>query len=84
MPQPFERSTISFVVRLWMEATPEQGEPQWRGQIEHIGTGRTAYFQVPAALLAFFTEHIRELGWQEIGMGQASSQEEEGEEGHEN
>lgn len=61
MSQPFERRTISFIIRLWVEPAPEQGTPLWRGQIERVGGGEIAYFQVPAALLEFFREHIDRL-----------------------
>lgn len=76
MPQLFERHTISFVVRLWVEAAQTGDNPQWRGQIEHVGSGKTAYFQVPTALLEFLTEHIQGLGKQGFGEGKASNQSE--------
>ncbi len=49
MSKSFERQTISFVVRLWVE--PRQGKPHWRGQIERVGSGEKAYFQDVASLL---------------------------------
>lgn len=54
----------------------QQGEPHWRGQIEHVGSGATTHFQIPAALLEFFTEHIQGLGKQGFGEGKASNQSE--------
>jgi hypothetical protein len=59
MPQSFERRTISFVIRLWVEPAPEQDTPLWRGQIEHVGSGETMHFQIPTPLLEFFVEHLR-------------------------
>lgn len=58
MTRSFERRTVSFVVRLWVEPAQAQGELHWRGQIEHIGSGETANFQVPAALLEFLAAHL--------------------------
>ncbi|MFQ5855304.1 MAG: hypothetical protein ACE5LU_06650 [Anaerolineae bacterium] len=57
MLQPFERHTISFILRLWVEPM-EPGEPQWRGQIEHVGSGEKTHFQVPPALLEFLVAHL--------------------------
>ncbi|MBI3760855.1 MAG: hypothetical protein HY260_03205 [Chloroflexi bacterium] len=52
MLQPFERRTISLVVRLWVEpVTKESSEPRWRGQMENVGTGAKAYFQDTAGML---------------------------------
>ena len=53
----FERHTISFIIRLWVEPM-QLGEPQWRGQIEHVETGEKTHFQVPAALVGFLAEHV--------------------------
>ncbi len=58
MAQPFERQTVSFVLRLWSEPGQAPGETQWRGQIEHVGSGDAAHFVVPAPLLALFATHF--------------------------
>ncbi|MBI3360992.1 MAG: hypothetical protein HY023_07765 [Chloroflexi bacterium] len=72
MLQPFERRTISLVVRLWVEpVTKESSEPRWRGQMENVGTGAKAYLLEAVGKLApgFVTgehveivEHSRESG----------------------
>lgn len=79
MPQPFERRTISFVVRLWAEPMQRQGEPHWRGQIEHVGSGEKVHFQVPAALLEFLAEHIERLPPPPVARGPAPMEREGGE-----
>lgn len=56
MSQSFERRTISFVVRLWAEPGPAPGALNWRGQIEHVGSGRITHFAIPPALVEFLTE----------------------------
>jgi hypothetical protein len=37
------RHTETFVVRLWAEYL-EQTPPTWRGEIEHVGSGRVMRF----------------------------------------
>jgi hypothetical protein len=49
--RPFERRSAAFIVRLWAESAAEEGEPEWRGQIEHVGSGEKAYFRDLAELL---------------------------------
>jgi len=74
----FERHTIAFIIRLWVEPMQEQGEPQWRGQIEQVGGGEKVYFRVPAALVEFLAQSLRgssqredrEKTTQEEGEGQ--------------
>ncbi|MBI1744241.1 hypothetical protein HYR54_14400 [Candidatus Acetothermia bacterium] len=50
MAQSFARHTVSFVLRLWVESGEQPDEPQWRGQIEHVGSGEKAHFQDLSAL----------------------------------
>lgn len=33
-----------FMVRLWAETTGETAQPDWRGMVEHAGSGRKLYF----------------------------------------
>lgn len=49
--RPFERRSVAFVVRLWAESATDGGEPEWRGQIEQVGSGEKAYFRDLAELL---------------------------------
>lgn len=45
MPQSFARHTVSFVLRLWVEPGAQPNDPQWRGQLEHVGSGEKIHFQ---------------------------------------
>ena len=51
MAETFERQTILFVLRLWLEPGDAAAGQHWRGQLEHVGSGASAYFQVPVALV---------------------------------
>ena len=42
----------------FVEPMQQRGEPQWRGQIEHVGSGEKTHLQVPAPLLEFLTAHL--------------------------
>jgi hypothetical protein len=59
--EPFERQTLNFVVRLWREPS-QDGEPRWRGQIEHVGSGECVHFQAGAGIADFLVSHLGELG----------------------
>jgi hypothetical protein len=56
MIPPPDRQTISFVIRLWREPSAEAAP--WRGQIEHVGSGETAHFQVSTGLWEFLLHHV--------------------------
>jgi len=58
MSHPSERHTISFILRLWVEPIQTEGEPRWRGQIEHVGSGEKTHFQLPAALVEFLVANL--------------------------
>ncbi len=65
MMPPGETHSISFVLRLYKEyPSGEQARPQgtagprWRCQVEHVGSGETISFIVPAALLEFIRERM--------------------------
>lgn len=51
MAQRFERQTISFILRLWVESGEHQNQPQWRGQIEQVGSGEKVHFEDVTRLL---------------------------------
>lgn len=58
MSETSERRTVSFIVRLWAESGRAPDESHWRAQIEHVGSGQTTHFQVPAAFLEFLQAHF--------------------------
>jgi hypothetical protein len=51
----FSSNSSAFVVRIWCEseAANLDGCPLWRGQIQHVGSGRTIAFQSLDTLLHF-------------------------------
>lgn len=53
MSQFLERRTVSFIVRLWTEPGLTPGALNWRGQVEHVGSGQIIHFQIPPALVEF-------------------------------
>ncbi len=56
------RRKHAFVLYLWVEGEPDrdQGEPAWRGSIEHLPTKRRLYFSVLTDLMRFLSRHIDE------------------------
>ncbi|MBI1741857.1 hypothetical protein HYR54_02195 [Candidatus Acetothermia bacterium] len=57
----FERRTVSFIVRLWTESSEIQKTSDWRGQIEHVGSGELAYFQGADRLVETVIQLVPEL-----------------------
>ncbi len=50
----------SFVVRLWLEPREMEGEdPEWRGRIEHVGTGRRRYLGETEEILDFILPYLK-------------------------
>lgn len=61
MNQP-ENSTESFVVRVWLERRElTDAPPQWRGVVEHVGSGKRKYFLDLDTIVLFMAEYMR--GW---------------------
>ena len=52
----------SFVVRIWWEKRgSEQAAPLWRGYIQHVQSGQTAYFSSTHELLALMARWAGDL-----------------------
>jgi len=49
---PTTSETTSFVARLWLESGPN-GDPKWRGHIQHVQSGRSGFFDNLCALQNF-------------------------------
>ena len=49
---PFGKRDASFIVRIWWERSHDQAA-MWRGQIIHVQTGQTVFFQREQALMTF-------------------------------
>jgi len=50
MPRTGEAT--SFVARVWLESGPN-GDPRWRGHIQHVQSGRSGFFDDLRALRNF-------------------------------
>lgn len=46
-----------FTVRFWLEGLGD-GQREWRGRVQHIGTGETIYFRDWDELLKFFRNNL--------------------------
>lgn len=55
----FELEAHSFLIRLWQEhQTSPHMQPDWRGWIEHVQSGKRHYFQDLATLRAAIQNYI--------------------------
>ena len=53
-----QRTVESFVARIWLEGEPD-GNPIWRGRIQHVQSNQEAYFQDLAEMSAFIERVAR-------------------------
>jgi len=53
----------AFIVRIWWEPnlTRPNGRPLWRGQVQHVASGRKRVFQSLDELARFIQEQTGEL-----------------------
>jgi hypothetical protein len=56
-----ERTVESFVARIWLEGELD-GNPIWRGRIQHVQSNQKAYFQDLAEMSAFMERVTRIAG----------------------
>ena len=54
-----ERSEHRFMVRIWLETTAGS-EGQWRGVVDHVGSGRRVYFSAMSDLMDFLRLRMAE------------------------
>ncbi|MCK5362155.1 MAG: hypothetical protein KAR22_04270 [Gammaproteobacteria bacterium] len=52
------RTVESFVARIWLEGEPD-GDPIWRGRIQHVQSNQEAYFQDLTEMSAFMERVAR-------------------------
>ncbi len=53
------RDIHSFIVRIWNEATDQNGVPvTWRGSIDHVGGGERLYFYELDGVIRFIQEQL--------------------------
>jgi len=57
-----EDHTASFIVRIRRESGNAPGLADWRGSIEHVPSGRRAFFRDLGAIVQFMKPHLTELG----------------------
>ncbi len=58
-----EDHTASFIVRIRRENSDTPGAlGDWRGSIEHVPSGRRAFFRDLGAIAQFMKPHLTELG----------------------
>ncbi len=54
-----KRDIHSFIVRIWNEATDQNGTPTtWRGSIDHVGQGERLYFYELDGVVRFIREQL--------------------------
>ncbi len=59
----FEENTHAFIVRVWREPREIEGAPpEWRGMIEHVGTGRRRYIKDLREITDFMALYLEQLG----------------------
>lgn len=49
---PRKSETTSFVARLWLESGPN-GDPLWRGHVQHVQSDRSGFFDDLCGLRTF-------------------------------
>jgi hypothetical protein len=62
-PDLVEFNTHSFVIKVWLEATPmETRRSSWRGYITHIPSGERRYVVNPFCILTFIMRYLKSMG----------------------
>lgn len=60
--KPFCEETHSFILRCWREPTErKETAPVWRGEVEHVHTGKRLYFKTFEELETFLASHLPEF-----------------------
>jgi hypothetical protein len=55
--------TASFIVRIWHEPNDlDGGSREWRGSIEHVGSGQKAFFRDLNAIAVFMNPVLESIG----------------------
>ncbi len=65
------RTVESFVARIWLEGEPD-GNPIWRGRIQHVQSNQEAYFQDLTEMSAFMERVTRIPGPKATGRSPPS------------
>jgi hypothetical protein len=58
-----EDQTLVFVIRIWFEPREIEGaSPEWRGSIEHLGSGKRRYFTNLSDISNYIAPFLGEAG----------------------
>ena len=60
---------VSFVARIWLERR-SNGNPAWRGHIQHVQTGEERHFRAIAEMRGFI-ERLSDVGCEALWVGNA-------------
>lgn len=53
----------SFVVRIWVEETPEEGSAViWRGHVTHVPDGERHYFECLTEMVSYMAPYLEMMG----------------------
>ena len=59
---PFESSTHSFIVKIWLEETARESDsPSWRGHITHVPSEERRYVEDLNGIIDFILLYLEEL-----------------------
>ena len=59
---PFESSTHSFIVKIWLEEAAQEGDrPFWRGHITHVPSKERRYVEDLNGIIDFIVLYLEEL-----------------------
>ena len=60
---PFEGTTHSFIVKIWLEKTVQKaGHAVWRGHITHVPGGERRYLKDLDDILVFVAPYLEHMG----------------------
>lgn len=58
----YETYIQSFIVRIWVEKSPDALHPAWSGTVTHVPSGEKAAFKNVAAMALFMIQHLEAQG----------------------
>lgn len=61
VPDPEQRNSFVFVLRIWREGEDDWGRNAWRGWVQHIHSGDRRYLQSTEELIHFIEGHAGKL-----------------------
>jgi hypothetical protein len=59
---PFESTTHSFIIRIWLEEPAEAGRAKWRGHITHVPSGERHYVENLEDAVDFMLPYLTNMG----------------------